>query len=377
MLRKLIVGSLVLAMISLIALSTIGVTAPIIQSDYTIIMTKISPGPDGEGWNNVTNGNKINVSVGIRNQFRTMSGNCIMLQVNESVELLLNETEENPAGPIMTQLRAVNQFMQIELNCTCEMNATLSREFTFAELGELKGNVLEFRWAFFNISTNEWQYALLNKVQATLGGYNISCETDHFSTWTIIAPGPNPNPGTPFSAGNGAPFNMSAGNQYQVKTQSGFALALEFNASVEMTITEDDTNQYQNKIQAQHKVRTMFMNIALNSTDVAINATLEREFTNSELSQLKITNMTQLRFTYYDEVSGQWKIPENQTIVGNKISCKTNHFSTWSIVEVEEPVDTEDSDSIPKTGVIGFEFLALLALVPVVIVFRNHKSKEV
>ncbi|MFX1507722.1 MAG: hypothetical protein ACFFDC_16670, partial [Promethearchaeota archaeon] len=170
--------------------------------------TSITGGPPDDPWINPGNGEKINITAGNRTQIRTTSGNMLQLCTNESVRLQINESDTNPAGPLPNQTRSVNRYMHIELNGTVEMNATLSRNYTNSELSGL-GNISTFRWAYYSDSTFRWEYAYQNWIELTSDGASVSCNTTHFSVWTILAsedietPERNPDPGTPFECKNG------------------------------------------------------------------------------------------------------------------------------------------------------------------------------
>jgi hypothetical protein len=323
----------------------------------------LEQGGDPDPWQNVTDGQRVNITAGQRHQFRTQAGNLIRLQVNASVQLRLNESEDNPAGPLLNGTRAVNRYMHLELNCSCEMNATLMRNFTHAELGLLQGDVSQFRWAFYNETSAQWQYAFNNWVQMTNKGATVGCDTDHFSIWTILAPAQgNPNPGTPFDAPNGTAFALQNGSTYQIRTQNGYQIQVQIGKDVELNITEHGTYQYQNRIQNRYRLQTQFMTIHMNES-APLNATLSREFTQGELNNIQ--NRSRLRFMFYNESSGAWEAPQYQWLEGNTLYCNTTHFSTWTILEDVGVVATP-----------GFELLSVfLALIPVVVlVFLKRKK---
>ena len=136
------------------------------------------------------------------------------------------------------------------------------RNFTNRELNQFGNvNIEQAKWAFYNKSMNQWQYAHENWVEKTDDGYSVIGKTDHFSIWTIIVPKEavdtqeppqTPTPMTPFDSENGTPFQLQNGSLYQIKTQSGFELQLQFNASVQVNITE--TDETQKTIQNQFRI---------------------------------------------------------------------------------------------------------------------------
>lgn len=323
---------------------------------------------DQNTWRNITNGHSLELKGnGTINRVRTQSRNRIMLQVNASCQIKINETDENPGTPIQNQTRAVNKYLHIELNRTCAMNATMFRNYTNAELNGL-GNVSQFRWAFMNETISQWQYAEQNWFEKSVDGAAVYCNTTHFSLWTILAPNeplPNgPKPNEPWNANNGTAFQVGKGNRYQVRTQAGFELQFQFNANVSVNITETEASPMQIQSQFKNRVKVQFMNIHINESNYRVNATLSRQFTQQEINQLKIQNRNRLRFVFYNETTEEWEAPKTQWTEGEKLYCNTTHFSLWTIAE-----ETTISDDIP-----GFEMTALLlALIPITIFYKKKE----
>jgi hypothetical protein len=292
-------------------------------------------------------------------QLRTKYGNQIRFQAQESVQLRLNESVKNPVEPLPTQTRAVNRYMHIKFNGTVLMNATMFRNYTNQELSEL-GNVLRFRWAFFNETTYRWQYAHQNWVEMTPDGATVFCNTPHFSVWTILTDG-NPTPGTPFAPNNGTGFAVQAGNTYKIKTKSGFALELKLEQGTTINITEyaqSPEAMNQNRFQ----VRTQTMSIEMNNS-AAVQANMSFTFTNQNKNQLGVKNMEKLQFMYFNETTNEWTAPKYQWLEGDTLYCNTTHFSLWTITE---EVSTSSSP--------GFEVLpALLTLVPIITLILKKK----
>lgn len=328
--------------------------------------TSITNDPPDEPWLNPGNGERINITAGNRTQIRTTSGNQIQICTNESVKLRINESDTNPAGPLPNQTRAVNRYMHIELDGTVTMNATMFKNYTNNELSGL-GNVSAFRWAYYNTSKSQWEYAHQNWVEITPDGATVRCNTTHFSIWTIlgseniVTPEKNPIPGTPFECKNGTGFAVQAGNMYQIKTQSKFSLQLKLNQSSEITVTEYEESPKEMK-QANHQIRTQAFTIELNNS-AQIQANFSYEFTNK--NQLGIKNMEKLKFMFYNESSKTWEAPKHQWLEGDTLYCNTTHFSLWTIAE-----DETTDDSTP-----GFTILPIILILGVAIGIKAKKSK--
>jgi hypothetical protein len=247
------------------------------------------------------------------------------------------------------------------MNGTCALNATMYRNYTNHELEGL-GNVSTFRWAWFDEAKFQWEYANHNWVEKTTEGATVYCNTTHFSVWTILAPDleiqKNPTPGTPFNSQNGTGFAVQAGNMYQIRTQSGFALELKLNQSAEINITEYEKSS-QKMTQTSHQIRTQIMAVELNISNAQIRANFSYTFTNQIRNQLGVQNMEKLKFMFYNESSEKWEAPKYQWLEGETLYCNTTHFSLWTIAE------EETSDSTP-----GFSILTLFIGVISILLLR-------
>ncbi|MHA1977987.1 MAG: hypothetical protein ACW98I_13860 [Candidatus Hodarchaeales archaeon] len=340
-------------LLGLILLSSIGQGVAAVDSVYEATTSGIEPPADG--WMNVENGTRLNIIAGNRTQLRTQNGTQIRLRTQDDVCLELSETNKNPEGPLPNQTRNVIRFMNIELNGTTTMNATMFHNFTEIELSGL-GEVSNFRWASYDEETFVWQFAYENWVEQRSDGISVLCNTTHFSTWTIIAqidspPIDKPTPGNLYQTKNGSAFEVQAGNRYQVHTQSGFSLELQLNKSVEIIITEyEESPKVMN--QNRHQIRTQTMSIVQNSS-AEIDATFAYEFTNQIRSQLGVKNMQDLKFMFFNETSNEWEAPKNQWIEGDTLYCNTTHFSLWTVTEDESTSSTPSFTLIPLLGTLA------------------------
>lgn len=349
----------------LVTLSLLGIyfSAPVAAETPSI-----AAGPPEEPWLTPGNGERLNITAGNRTQIRTMNGNHIQIRTNESVRLRINESETNPAGPLPNQTRSVNRYMHIELDGTVAMNATMYRNYTNMELSGL-GNVSTFRWAFYNTSKFQWQYAHQNWVEKTAEGASVLCNTNHFSIWTILTTESeerNPIPGTPFNSQNGTGFAVQAGHQYQIRTQNNFSIQLKLNQSSEISITEHENSPQEMK-QNQYLIRTQTFAIEMNNS-ASFQANFSYTFTNQLRNQLGIKNMEKLMFMFYNESSKTWEAPQHQWLEGETLYCNTTHFSLWTIAE--EVDDEENGNNTP-----GLTILPLIFALNFVILLRSRKRE--
>ncbi len=333
------------------------VSPSIAASKYQIKRAVADTNPHADGWMNVENGVRVNITAGNRTQLRTRNGTQIQLRTQENVYLRVNESNNNPEGPLPNKTRNVIKFMNVELNGTTAMNATMFHNFTNVEISGL-GNVSTFRWAYYNEESFEWQYAYENWVEHRPDGAAVLCNTTHFSTWVILAPSveeappiDKPNPDSPYASKNGTKFELQAGHLYKVQTQSGFSIQLQLNKSAQVTVTEyEDSPRAMNR--HRHQIRTQTMQVELNCS-AGINATFSYQFTNQTRNQMGVKNMEKLKFMFFNETSDEWEAPMNQWLEGDTLYCNTTHFSLWSIAEEESASSTPSFTLISLLGTLA------------------------
>ena len=72
-------------------------------------------------------------------------------------------------------------------------------------------------------------------------------------------------------------------------------------------------------------------------------------------------NASQLRWAYWN--GSAWQVVASTLDEENILECETDHFSTWTILEVEQetPDDTPDDDSDEQGGIPGFPYTSVLS----------------
>ncbi len=74
---------------------------------------------------------------------------------------------------------------------------------------------------------------------------------------------------------------------------------------------------------------------------------------------LKTEEQTQTKtWAYYDDTEDEW-VPVQSSVQNGYLVCNTDHFSTWTVLDLESVSDT-DQDSIP--GFIGFGLMTILGI---------------
>lgn len=173
---------------------------------------------------------------------------------------------------------------------------------------------------------------------------NVSAGT--FVTPAIEAEEPPENPWV--NVGNGTRVNITAGNRTHLRTMSGNHIRIQVNECVQLQVTESETNPA-GPLLNQTRAVNRYMHVELNGT-VLMNATMYRNYTNAELSELG--NVSTFRWAFYDEESHQWQYAHHNWIEksseGASVVCNTTHFSIWTILA---PMKAEEPLNNPTPGV--------------------------
>ncbi|UCE12570.1 MAG: hypothetical protein JSV04_10285 [Candidatus Heimdallarchaeota archaeon] len=149
------------------------------------------------------------------------------------------------------------------------------------------------------------------------------------------------------TAGNGERINITAGNRTQIRTTAGNHIQIQTNKNAQLQINESETNPA-GELPNQTRAVNCFMHIELNGT-VAMNATMFRNYTNAEISELG--NVSTFRWAFYNTSAFQWQYTHQnwveKTENGSSVCCNTTHFSIWTILM---PSTEESSDGNPTPG---------------------------
>ena len=145
--------------------------------------------------------------------FRTQSGFQLNLSIGDPVEFSINETDTDPIHPLPAGVLNMSKFMHIEINNTnTRLNATFCLEFNQSWLGTK--DPARLRFAFYNTSTNQWQYTY-SWAHAENGKVYVYTNTTHFSTWSAVYVLPasgslSSNSSTPVSGFELLPFMIAS-----------------------------------------------------------------------------------------------------------------------------------------------------------------------
>ena len=331
----------------------------------------------------------------------------MQLQLQNSLKLNINASLGPPEG-VEAPGDRVYHYLDIEPNNTDGIQARIQVYIDLEEMQVIANrsvNMHQLRWCYWNGS--EW-----TPVHSWIDGEGfLACDTDHFSLWTVREmkdPPTMPTPNTP-----GVPEHAKAYN-YSDTTPQGFQWTLQkgegllfgfrnmtmlFNCTrnMEMNITaaEDVAEKlFRLEVNPGEPVRLQ-INFNLNPpgsaetpekgigfySEIESNATgpmdakigLHVDAATLQQRLNREVNTSQLRWAYWN--GSTWQAMDSTLDDDGVLQCETDHFSTWTILEVavetgddspDEPTD-EGQGGIPgfphESMIIGILLASLLAYI--------------
>lgn len=126
----------------------------------------------------------------------------LSIDPNQTMTLTLN-LYRSPLQGEMVMERTLNFYLGIEPSATLQLSAQIRLHINQAELSQelnREVNASRLTWMYWNKTRAEWEAVESYMDQ---NGYLV-CNTDHFSTWTVVELAENA--GTPDSTENGIPI---------------------------------------------------------------------------------------------------------------------------------------------------------------------------
>ena len=330
----------------------------------------------------------------------------MQLQLQHSLKLNINASMGPPKG-INSPGDGVYHYLEIEPNNTEGIQARLRLYIDNDEIQGLANRSInrnQLRWCYWNGS--EWA-----SVHSWLDeeGF-IVCDTDHFSLWTVREmkdpPSmPTPNiPGIPehaksynyshmspqefewtiqknegavfrfknmtmlFNCSRNMEMNISAGDDVEQKL---FRLQLNPDAPVQLEMNLQGNNP--ENTEKPEKGLGFYAHIESNGSG-PMNARLGVHIDAEELGEQfnREINASQLRWAYWNGAT--WQVVVSTIDDEGILECETDHFSTWTILEVEQETPDDNGDD-EQGGIPGFPYesvvLGVLLITLLAYIFRE------
>jgi hypothetical protein len=312
----------------------------------------------------------------------------IKLQLRNSLMLHVNARLGPPEG-IDPPRDGVYHYLEIEPNNTEGIQARMRLYIDEEEMQGLANRSInrhQLRWSYWNGS--DW--APVHSWMDDEGF--LVCDTNHFSSWTVREMKDPPSMHTPNIPGipeHAKAYNYShmtpQGFQWTTRENEGLMFAfqnmnmlLNCTRSMEMNITAGDgvvERLFRLQLNPGEPVQ-LRMNIQLNpmgdaeapEMGIGFYAEIESNGTgpmnaklalhvDAEMLQQKLNrevNTSQLRWAYWS--GSAWQVVDSTLDDESVLECETDHFSTWTILEVAQETGDVTSDDEKPGGIPGFPY---------------------
>jgi len=311
----------------------------------------------------------------------------MQLQLQHNLKLNINASFGPPEG-IHTPGDGVYHYLEIEPNNTEGIQARMRLYIDNEEIQGLANrsvNRNQLRWCYW--SGSDW-----TPVHSWLDeeGFLV-CDTDHFSLWTVREmkkPPSMPTPNIPGIPEHAKSYNYSHMSpqafQWTIQKNEGAVfqfknMTMLFNGTknMEMNITAGD-NVEQKLFRLQINPDTpvqLQLNLQMNSPENAegpengigfyaniesngsgpMDARLGLHVDDAVLSDRlnRAVNASQLRWAYWNGAT--WQVVASSIDGEGILECETDHFSTWTILEVAQDTPDDPGDD-NQGGIPGFPY---------------------
>ena len=121
-----------------------------------------------------------------------------------------------------------------------------------------------------------------------------------------------------------------------------FGLSIDPNQTMTLTL-----NMYRSPLQGEmtmERTLNFYLGIEPNA-ELQLSAQIRLHINQSELSQELNRNIdpSQLSWMYWNINQSEWKVVESYMDQNGYLVCNTDHFSTWTVAEIAETTDSNDS----------------------------------
>ena len=348
----------------------------------------------------------ISCEPGLRLQYLDMQ-----LQLRNSLTLHVNARLGPPEG-IEPPRDGVYHYLEIEPNNTEGIQARMRLYIDEEEMQGLANrsvNRQQLRWSYWNGSDWAPVHSWMDEE-----GFLV-CDTNHFSSWTVREMKEPPSMPTPNIAGvpeHAKAYNYShmtpQGFQWTTRENEGLLFAfknmnmlLNCTRNMEMNITAaDDVVEKLFRLQFNPAESVhLHLNLQVNpmggaeapEKGVGFYADIESNGTGSMDARLGLhvdaamlgeklnreVNASQLRWAYWN--GSAWQVVDSTLDDESVLECETDHFSTWTILEVaQETVDDTPDDTGDETpgGIPGFPYTSVVIglLLATLIVYTSRNK---
>lgn len=121
-----------------------------------------------------------------------------------------------------------------------------------------------------------------------------------------------------------------------------------------------------------------YLGIEPNAT-LQLQAQIRLYINQTELNQNlnREVNASRLTWMYWNQTRAQWEAVESHMDQNNYLVCDTNHFSTWTVAEIEQEAESSteptENGNIPPVYIIAIVVVAIVAVALGLVAYKRRK----
>ncbi|TRO52715.1 hypothetical protein E2P61_03135 [Candidatus Bathyarchaeota archaeon] len=140
-----------------------------------------------------------------------------------------------------------------------------------------------------------------------------------------------------------------------------------------MTLTMNLSGSPLNGAQTMEKTLNFYFSIEPNAT-LQLNAQLKLHINQTELSQQlnREVDKSKLTWMYWNRTMGEWETVESYIDQNNYLVCNTDHFSTWTVAEI----DTEEALELGLNLAYIYAAISLVVIVVLAVSIVAFKKRS-
>ena len=155
-------------------------------------------------------------------------------------------------------------------------------------------------------------------------------------------------------------------------------LGLTVDPNQTMTLAVNLTKSPLNGAMVNERCLNFYLGIEPNAT-LELQAQIRLYINQTELSQSmdREVNASRLTWMYWNQTRAQWESVESFMDHNGYLTCNTNHFSTWTVVELESVEETATSSAqnsnFPTENIVVGAVIAMTVIALGIAAYKKHK----
>lgn len=314
----------------------------------------------------------------------------LSIEPNQNMSLTINMSGAPPQAE-MVRTQTLNFYLGLEPNGTLQLQAQIRLHIDQTGLSQELNreiNASQLTWQYYDTAEHTWV-----AVPSWIQNNYLVCNTTHFSTWTVAQQDSSPEepselsnyaeiPGIPDNAVQynktdttltGENRQVWAGEptllQYRNMTMlmnctqncslilsadpdvTPKTLGLTVDPNQNMTLAINMSRSPLEGAQVMERSLNFYMGIEPNA-ELQLKAQIRLLINQTELSQElnRVVNTSRLTWMYWNRTQAQWMPVASFIDQNGYLACNTDHFSTWTIAEIDAQTGTQPEASLTASA---------------------------